>query len=178
TTEATTTFTRAELSAPAAKKKPHDTKAAGTIRWKLLGRLSPLPRSPDVTQWKVKFRLTSTQMNARTAITRASGAAAFARPNMATLPAEADGDERLGPRCECPRVRAGSRCGRPDSARARGSSHIVGERSNAKGLSLRQPVEGWARRSSPCPEIRDGIAMGTTQCRCGPPPHHRLSVAT
>lgn len=71
------TFTRAGLSAPAAKKNPQEMKAAGTMRWKLAGRLRPLPRSPLLTQWKVKFRLNSTQANASTAITRARGTAAF-----------------------------------------------------------------------------------------------------
>jgi hypothetical protein len=59
-TLAMATFENAALSPPAAKNMPHATNAAGTTRWKLEGSARPLPRSPSVTQWKLKFSATST----------------------------------------------------------------------------------------------------------------------
>ena len=60
---------KAALSPPAAKKRPHEMKAVGRIRWKFSGRPNapaPVRSSCTVTQWNVKFRESSVQRNDRT----------------------------------------------------------------------------------------------------------------
>src|SRR5262245_21024328 len=86
-----TTLPSAALSAPAAKKNPHDTNAAGRTRWKLLGRARPLPRSPAANQWNVKLSENSVHAKARTPIAMASGSVALIRLVMSGAPLTAPG---------------------------------------------------------------------------------------
>src|SRR4051794_12975946 len=84
-TLATTTLRAAAPSPPAAKYIAHDTNAAGTISWKFDGRSSPLPRSPSVIQWKLKFSATQVHTNARIPTAAARGSRPFIRSAMLRL---------------------------------------------------------------------------------------------
>ena len=72
---------KAALSPPAAKKRPHEMKAVGRIRWKFSGRpsvpVAERARPAAVTQWNVKFRESSVQRKERIPMTIARGANRF-----------------------------------------------------------------------------------------------------
>ena len=84
-TFAIATLRAAAPSPPAAKYIAQDTNAAGTISWKFDGRSSPLPRSPSVSQWKLKFSATQVHTNARIPTAAARGSRPFIRSAMLRL---------------------------------------------------------------------------------------------